>query len=78
MKLGKAFVDTSTYIVDSRKRRIPVVVCTSLLKDEKGKVLGGVEIFRDMSQLEELRKELERRYEAGDMVRAHSKINSQN
>jgi PAS domain S-box-containing protein len=68
MKMGKAFVDTSTYIVDSQKRRIPVVVCTSLLKDDKGKVLGGVETFRDMSQVEELRKELEGRYQMGDMV----------
>lgn len=68
MKLGRAFVDTATYIVDSQKRRIPVVVCTSLLKDENGRVLGGVETFRDMSQLEELRKELEGRYQVGDMV----------
>jgi len=68
MKMGKAFVDTQTYIVDSQKRRIPVVVCTSLLKDEKGKVLGGVETFRDMSHLEELRKELEGRYRVGDMI----------
>jgi len=68
MKIGKAFVDTSTYIVDSQKRRIPVVVCTSLLKDDKGKVLGGVETFRDISQVEELRKELEGRYQVGDMV----------
>lgn len=68
MKMGKAFVDTSTYIVDSQKRRIPVVVCTSLLKDDKGRVLGGVETFRDMSQVEELRKELEGRYQIGDIV----------
>ena len=68
MRLGKAFVDTSTYIVDSKKRRIPVVVCTSLLKDDKGNVLGGVETFRDISQVEELRKELEGRYQVGDIV----------
>jgi len=68
MKQGKAFVDTSTYIVNSNKRRIPVVVCTSLLKDDKGTVLGGVETFRDMSLLERLRKELEGRYQMGDIV----------
>lgn len=68
MEQGKAFVDTSTYIVDSQKRRIPIVVCTSLLKDENGNILGGVETFRDMSQVEELRKELEGRYQVGDMV----------
>lgn len=68
MKMGKSFVDTSTYIVDSHKRRIPVVVCTSLLKDNEGRILGGVETFRDMSQVEELRKELEGRYRMGDIV----------
>jgi len=68
MKQGKAFVDTATYIVKADKTRIPVVVSTSLLKDEHGTVLGGVETFRDMSQVEELRKELEGRYQAGDMV----------
>ena len=68
MKEGKPFVDTSTYIVNSEKRRIPVVVSTSLLKNENGMVLGGVETFRDMSLVEELRKELDARYQVGDMV----------
>lgn len=68
MAQGRSFVDTATYIVDYQKRRIPVVVCTALLKDEVGRVLGGVETFRDMSQVEELRKELEGRYHVGDMV----------
>jgi PAS domain S-box-containing protein len=68
MKQGKAFVDSATYIVNSDKRRIPVVVSTSLLKEAGGMVLGGVETFRDISQVEELRKELEGRYEVGDIV----------
>ena len=50
------------------KRRIPVVVSTSLLKDGENTVLGGVETFRDMSVVEELRKELDARYQVGDMV----------
>ncbi|MBN1162967.1 MAG: sigma 54-interacting transcriptional regulator [Candidatus Krumholzibacteriota bacterium] len=68
MKLGKDFVDTSTYIVDSEQRRIPVVVCTSLLRDEEGRELGGVEIFRDMSLVEELRRELDGRFQVGELV----------
>ena len=59
MKQGKPFIDSSAYIVDIRKRRIPVVVSTSLLSDENGNVLGGVEIFRDVSQIEELRKAID-------------------
>jgi PAS domain S-box-containing protein len=68
MKQGKPFVDTSTYFINSDKRRIPVVVSTSLLKDTDGTVLGGVETFRDMSVVEELRKELDGRFQIGDMV----------
>ncbi len=68
MKHGKSFVDTSTYIVNSEKQRIPVVVSTSLLMDENGTVIGGVETFRDTSIVEELRKELDARFQLGDMV----------
>ncbi len=68
MKQGKDFVDTSTYIVDREKRRIPVVVSTSLLKDGNKRVLGGVETFRDMSVVEELRRELDARNQVGDMI----------
>jgi PAS domain S-box-containing protein len=68
MKKGKPFVDSSAYIVNSQKKPIPLVVSTSLLRDENGTILGGVEIFRDVSQIEELRKELEGRYQVGDIV----------
>ena len=68
MKLGRNFTDSATYIVDADQRRIPVDVCTSLLKDEDGNILGGVETFRDMSAVQELRKELDGRFQVGDLV----------
>jgi PAS domain S-box-containing protein len=68
MKHGKSFMDTATYIITSEGHRVPVVVSTSLLKDTEGEVLGGVETFRDMSLVEELRKELEGRFQVGDIV----------
>ena len=70
MKLKKSILDTSTYIVNADGRRIPVVVCTSVLKDEEGRILGGVETFRDMTLVEDLRRELECRHQVGDMVSA--------
>jgi PAS domain S-box-containing protein len=70
MKLKKSILDTSTYIVNAGGQRIPVVVCTAVLKDEKGRVLGGVETFRDMTLVEDLRRELESRHQVGDMVSA--------
>ncbi len=68
MKEGKPFVSTSTYIIDSNKKKIPITTSTSTLKNEKGEILGGVEIFRDTSLVEELRKELDSRFQIGDMV----------
>jgi len=68
MKEGKSFISTSTSIINSDKKRIPIEVSTSLLKDEEGEILGGVETFRDNSVVEELRKELKGRFQQGDMV----------
>jgi PAS domain S-box-containing protein len=68
MKHGKPFIDTSATIVTREGRHLPVVVSASLLKDAQGNVIGGVETFRDMSLVEELRKELEGRFQIGDIV----------
>ncbi len=68
MAEGKSFINTSAYMVNSGKKRIPITVSTSLLKDKNGKILGGVETFRDHSLVEELRKELFARFQMGDMV----------
>ncbi|PID72288.1 MAG: Fis family transcriptional regulator [Desulfobulbus propionicus] len=70
MKEGKAFVSTSTYIINSDKQRIPINVSTALLKDEDGQVLGGVETFRDNTLVEELRKKISGSVQLGDMVSA--------
>ena len=68
MKEGKSFVNSSTYIINSDKRRIPISVSTSLLKNADRNVLGGVETFRDLSVVEELRRELSGCVQLGDMV----------
>jgi PAS domain S-box-containing protein len=68
METGVQIVNRAAYIVDSEGRRVPVSVSTALLRDEKRKIVGGVETFRDLSVVEELRKELEGRFELGDMV----------
>lgn len=56
MKHRKSFMDTSTHIFTKQGQRVPVVASTSLLRDSDGLVLGGVETFRDMSLVEQLRK----------------------
>jgi len=68
MKEGKTFVNSSTCIVNSEGLRIPISVSTSLLKDVDDRILGGVETFRDISVVEELRRELSGCVQVGDMV----------
>jgi PAS domain S-box-containing protein len=68
MKEGTSIINTSTYIVNSQKIRIPITVSTSPLKNRRGEVLGGVEIFRDHSLVEALRRRLDGRFQIGDIV----------
>jgi PAS domain S-box-containing protein len=65
---GKSVVNAAVYIVDSKGKRIPISISTAILKDARGKVIGGVETFRDLSQVEQLRKELQGRYTFADIV----------
>jgi transcriptional regulator with PAS, ATPase and Fis domain len=71
MESGAPIVNCSAFIIDAQGRRIPISVSTALLRDGRGRTVGGVETFRDLSLVEELRKELEGRYELGDMI-SHS------
>jgi PAS domain S-box-containing protein len=68
MMEGKTFVSTTTYIINSEKKRIPISVSTAPLKNEQGEILGGVETFRDNTVVEELRRELSSSFQQGDMV----------
>lgn len=68
LKTGKPVIGRSGYIVDIRGNRIPISVSTAVLRDRKGKITGGAETFRDLSEVEDLRKELEGRFSVGDLV----------
>ncbi|MCG2830837.1 MAG: sigma 54-interacting transcriptional regulator, partial [Desulfobacteraceae bacterium] len=68
IETGYSFVNQSIFIVNSEGERIPVSISTALLKDNKGKTIGGVETFRDLSVVEELRKELADKHTFLDII----------
>ena len=68
MFTGKQVRCRAGYIVDSEGDRIPISVSTAVLRDENGKVLGGAETFRDLSEIENLQNQLQSRYQVGDLV----------
>lgn len=72
LKNRKPVINKSGYIIDAEGSRIPVSVSTAVLRDENGKVIGGAETFRDLSEIAALRKELDGRFSLGDLI-SHSR-----
>lgn len=68
IETGKKIIGKSGYIIDADGSRIPISVSTAVVKDAAGNVVGGAETFRDLSELELLRHELEGRFRIGDLV----------
>lgn len=68
MTTGRPTVNAVAYIINEDGRRVPIRISTALLKDSRGKIVGGVETFQDMTLFEELRKELEERYCFEDII----------
>ncbi len=68
IKTKKAIINQHIFIVNSKGDRVPVSISTAILKDEKGNVVGGVETFRDLSVIEELRKELANHHTFLDII----------
>jgi len=64
----ESIVNMDVNILNRQNQEIPISISTSILKDAKGSVIGGVETFRDLSLIVELRKELSRRYTCQDIV----------
>jgi PAS domain S-box-containing protein len=74
LKTGRQTIDKHVSILRSDGKEIPVSVSTSILKDEKGKFVGGVESFRDLSTIEELKKEIKKSYTFEDIISKDHKI----
>ncbi len=68
VETGKPVIDRAGFIVSADGRRIPVSVSTAILRDARGRIIGGAETFRDLSVVEELRRELEGRVRMGDLA----------
>lgn len=64
---GRPIINKFAYIIDAGGNRIPISVSTAVLRDERGNIVGGAETFRDLSELETLREELEGNCQAGEL-----------
>lgn len=60
--------DMPVRIFRADKRQIPIKASTTLLRDRNGRVVGGVETFRDVSEINELQKAVRRQHSFEDIV----------
>jgi len=74
IQTGQPIMNKVVHIIDAQGKKRAVAISTALLKDTNGKIIGGVETFRDMSMIEELRKEIERRYSCEDIISQNNQM----
>ncbi len=68
LETGEPVLNRGAFIIDDKGRKVPIRISTTVLRDDTGQFVGGVETFRDLSQVEELRRELEGRFSLGDII----------
>jgi PAS domain S-box-containing protein len=65
---GEPVIGKMVYIVNSKGDRVPISISTAILRDDEGVIMGGVESFRDLSLIDELRRKLSEQYSFEDIV----------
>ena len=61
-KTSLQIINRPVYIINALGETVPISVSTALLKNKDGEIIGGVETFRDLSTVEELKRELYNKY----------------
>ena len=68
IETGSPVVNFGVHISGDQGLRVPISISTNLLRDRTGQVIGGVETFRDLRMLEQLRKKLQSSYTFHDII----------
>jgi sigma-54 dependent transcriptional regulator, acetoin dehydrogenase operon transcriptional activator AcoR len=68
MKTGCTITNKDIFIVRPDGIKVPISISAAPLHDLQGRLVGGVETFRDLSELHLLRQEIEEHYTFEDIV----------
>jgi len=68
IKTKKPVYDRSAVIINKSGRQTSIKLTADLLKDDHGEIIGAVEVFRDMTIVETLRRTLSSKYRLGDLI----------
>ena len=62
------------HITRADRQRIPISASGTVLRDEAGSVIGGVETFRDLTAINRLRRELRKQHSFDDIVSKNERM----
>lgn len=68
LQTGEPVYDFQTRIINKSGTKVPVSISTSAIRDEHGNITSIVEIFRDLTELETLRRIFSKKYCRYDIV----------
>ncbi|NOZ85808.1 MAG: PAS domain-containing protein [Deltaproteobacteria bacterium] len=68
MDTGRPVTGLVVQLTSKERTAVPVSISTALFKDRQGAVIGGVETFRDLRQIQILRKEVDLKYSFEDII----------
>jgi PAS domain S-box-containing protein len=71
---GEKIHNVRVTILTRDGRKVPIVVSTTLLCDEAGKIEGAVEFFRDVSEIEDLERRIQRIVGVESLVSANTEM----
>ena len=68
LEAGENRGNRSLYFVRADGTRVPISISAAPLRDRRGKIVGGVETFRDLSALRLIQKKLDGMYRVEDII----------
>lgn len=71
---GEHVINRSVRILDRDGRTILVSISAAPLRDKGGRIIGGVETFRDLTTEQELRRRIQKSYTFQDIVSRHPRM----
>lgn len=71
---GDEVLNVRVTIITRDGRKVPIRVTTSILRDDDGEVIGAVEFFRDLTEIENLERRLHHITGIGNMVSANEEM----
>jgi len=74
IKTGKPISNMPVYITCADKKHIPISVNTAVLRASDGEMIGGVEIFRDLTAMKKLQKAYMKQHSFEDIMSKNEKM----